>query len=68
MVSFLLLLLLLSRSLSRSLLTSIVLKPAAESLEPGFYLKNRLMIAKTLIRMKRNAEAKPWLDKVKTLP
>lgn len=37
--------------------------PAAEQLEPGFYLKNRVMIAKTLIKMKKPAEAKPWLEK-----
>jgi len=36
----------------------------AEDLEPGFYLKNRVMIAKVLLKMKKPAEAKPWLEKV----
>eukprot|EP00795_Rhopilema_esculentum_P001226 gene1226-15596_t len=36
----------------------------AESLDPGFYTANQLMLAKVCIRLGQKEEAKSWLDKL----
>lgn len=35
----------------------------AEKTKPGFYISNRLMLAKTHLQLKNRQEAKHWLDK-----
>ena len=41
---------------------------AAEQAEPGFYMSNRLMLAKTYMQKGNKAEAKKWLQLALTMP
>jgi len=38
----------------------------AQECDPGFWIRNRLMIAKCLIKLKRQDEARPWLERAAT--
>lgn len=41
---------------------------AAEALQPGFYKKNRLLIAKAQLKLGEKGEARRWLDAAIALP
>ena len=43
--------------------TALDLFLAAESIEPDFFINNTLMIGKCYARLKKNEDAKPYLDK-----
>eukprot|EP00047_Mylnosiga_fluctuans_P005535 m.241077 g.241077 ORF g.241077 m.241077 type:complete len:327 (-) comp13780_c0_seq1:31-1011(-) len=40
----------------------------AESIEPGFYAKNKLMLGKTNLRLKNSAKAKQYLEECLAMP